>query len=78
METNFGAYAAKTHLPALLDRVERGETLTITRNGRPVARLTPIQDASDAERAVHELRELRQGLRLDGADWRDWRDADRR
>lgn len=36
-----GAYEAKTHLAALLDRVEKGETPTVTRNGRPVARLAP-------------------------------------
>ncbi|WP_199551622.1 type II toxin-antitoxin system Phd/YefM family antitoxin [Streptomyces sp. N35] len=27
---------------ALLDRVERGEEITVTRNGRPVARIVPI------------------------------------
>lgn len=36
-----GAYKAKTHLAELLDRVEAGEALTITRHGKPVARLTP-------------------------------------
>jgi prevent-host-death family protein len=35
------ASEAKTHLPQLLDDVERGETVIITRHGRPVARLTP-------------------------------------
>ena len=32
---------AKTHLPQLLDEVERGEVILITRHGRPVARLVP-------------------------------------
>ena len=36
-----GSYEAKTHLPQLLERVEHGETITITRHGRPVARLVP-------------------------------------
>jgi prevent-host-death family protein len=36
-----GSYEAKTHLPRLLERVERGETITITRHGKPVARLVP-------------------------------------
>ena len=44
-----GAYEAKTHLPQLLDRVARGESLTITRHGRPVAHLVPV--ATDWERA---------------------------
>ena len=44
-----GAYEAKTHLPRLLDRVAQGESLTITRHGKPVARLVPMAD--DRERA---------------------------
>lgn len=36
-----GSYEAKTHLLQLLERVERGETITITRHGKPVARLVP-------------------------------------
>ena len=35
------ASEAKTHLPQLLDEVERGETLIITRHGRAIARLVP-------------------------------------
>jgi prevent-host-death family protein len=35
------ASEAKTHLPQLLDDVERGETIVITRHGRPIARLVP-------------------------------------
>ncbi len=35
------ASAAKTHLPELLDAVERGETIRITRHGRAVARIVP-------------------------------------
>ena len=37
----FGSYEAKTHLPQLLERVEHGESITITRHGKPVARLVP-------------------------------------
>jgi prevent-host-death family protein len=35
------ASEAKTHLPQLLDDVERGETLVITRHGRAIARIIP-------------------------------------
>ena len=38
-------HAAKTHLSALLERVERGEEVVIARNGRPVARLVPEKPA---------------------------------
>ncbi len=34
--------AAKTHLSRLLQRVERGETIILARDGRPVARLEPL------------------------------------
>jgi prevent-host-death family protein len=33
---------AKSQLSALIDRVECGETLTLTRDGKPVARIVPI------------------------------------
>ena len=49
---------AKTHLAQLLDRVERGEELTISRHGRPVARLVPASpdhDLAAARRAVDAL-----------------------
>ena len=38
------ASEAKTHLPRLLDDVERGETFVITRHGRAIARLVPEHD----------------------------------
>jgi prevent-host-death family protein len=36
-----GAFEAKNKLSALLERVERGEEILITRRGRPVAKLVP-------------------------------------
>ena len=52
-----GAYEAKTHLPRLLERVMRGESLTITRHGRPVARLVPVED-DDRSRALRAFRRI--------------------
>jgi prevent-host-death family protein len=40
MET-IGAFQAKNTLGSLLDHVEQGEQIVITRHGRPVARLVP-------------------------------------
>ena len=37
-----GAFEAKTHLSELLAAVEAGETVTITRRGKPVAQLSPV------------------------------------
>ena len=53
-----GAFEAKTHLSALLDEVARGETIIITRRGRPVARLT-APEAPDREAAVAAASTLR-------------------
>ena len=75
-----GAFEAKTHLAELLDRVELGEELEITRRGRLVARLVPAADARQqrAAEAVRRLRELRRTATLDGIDWKELRDAGRR
>jgi prevent-host-death family protein len=43
------AAEAKAHLSQLLDEVERGETLIITRHGRAIARLAPEVDRRQAE-----------------------------
>jgi prevent-host-death family protein len=40
-----GIFEAKTHLSSLLDEVEKGAEVTITRHGRPVARLVRATDA---------------------------------
>jgi prevent-host-death family protein len=56
-----GSYEAKTHLPQLLERVEHGETITITRHGKPVALLvpavasTPRPDVAAAIAAMEEF-----------------------
>ena len=46
------AYEAKTHLPRLLRAAERGETVIITRHGKPVAQLGPVQDRRQEEIAA--------------------------
>jgi prevent-host-death family protein len=55
------ASEAKTHLPALLDDVERGATLIITRHGRPIARLVPETDRRQVEidRAIERMQARR-------------------
>jgi len=50
---------AKAQLLGLLDDVERGETIVITRHGKPIARLVPDEDRQrdEAQRALAEIRE---------------------
>ena len=45
-----GSFEAKTKLAELLDKVEAGETVTITRHGSPVALLVPVRAADERER----------------------------
>jgi prevent-host-death family protein len=56
-----GSFEAKTHLSRLLDQVERGEVFTITKNGRPVAKLVPIAEPPrrDVPQAIADLLALR-------------------
>lgn len=67
--TEIGAYDAKTHLSELLDRVEKGERITITRYGRPVAELVPAGEspAFTAAEAIERIRETRKDRTLGGA-----------
>jgi len=80
-----GAYDAKTRWSELLDRVEKGEQIVITRHGRPVARLVPEGHRNDAEalaaldRIVARRKELAaRGVRTSQAEIRAWRDEGRR
>jgi prevent-host-death family protein len=50
--STIGAYEAKTHLPRLLAEVEAGNSVTITKHGRPVARLVPVSPRPASPEAV--------------------------
>ena len=56
---------AKTHLPSLLDKVEHGETIIITRHGKPIARLVPDpeQRKTDFAKSMEILKELRKRVK---------------
>ena len=54
-----GAFEAKNTLSALLDEVEKGEEVTITRHGKPVARLIPSQPVVDREAARSAMARVR-------------------
>jgi len=74
--TEIGAFEAKNKLSALLDRVERGEEVVITRRGRPVAKLVPARSASNRERAraaLNRIRERTKAMNLGPFDWEEWR-----
>ncbi len=69
-----GAFDAKTRLSELLDAVERGDVVTITRHGRPVAELRRAGPAPPLplREALVEARALRAGVRATGEEIEDW------
>ena len=69
-----GAFEAKSKLGQLLDWVEAGEDVIITRRGKPVARLTSPDQAFDRERAqgaAARIRARRRGVTLGGLAIKD-------
>lgn len=75
-----GAYEAKTHLSRLLDRVAKGEWITITKHGRPLAVLKPVSDQKLREltEVIAELLEFRRGRTLGGLPVREMIEEGRR
>jgi len=64
MSNRITAFEAKNRLGHLLDRVQAGEEITITRHGRPVALLSPAapRDVGAVAAALQTLKEVRQTL----------------
>ena len=60
----------KTHLPQLVERVARRETMTMTRHGVPVARRAPVEAKAqpDVKRVIEEILEFRRAHPLEGED----------
>ena len=72
---------AKARLAELLDEVERGATVVITRHGKPIADLTPHADSrrEAARRAIEEIKALRQHVKpATVEEILSWRDEGRR
>jgi prevent-host-death family protein len=71
---NIPVFDAKNRLSALLDEVARGQEVTITRRGVPVAKLVPVTPAFDRDKALRAaagLREASRGVRLGGLSIKD-------
>lgn len=69
-----GSFEAKNKLSALLDQVEHGTEIVITRHGKAVARLVPAGpgfDRDKARRAAAGLREASKGVTLRGLKIKD-------
>lgn len=68
-----GAFEAKTHLPKLLERVQRGERFVITKHGRPVAELVPFRerDPDKIRAGIETLKAFQKAHSLGGLSVRE-------
>jgi prevent-host-death family protein len=74
-----GSSEAKTHLPRLLSQVQKGETITITKRGKPIARIVPAQEqpARDVASVIREFKayskkQARTRGKLSGREIKGW------
>jgi len=75
-----GALEAKSRFGRLLDQVEHGEEVLITRRGKPIARIVPAEpgfDRAKAHRAVAGILETSKGVALGGLNIKDLVNAGR-
>jgi len=76
-----GAFEAKTNLSALLERVAQGESIRITRHGKPIARIVPDDPESsspDITEVIDAIREFRRGRNIKPEEIRSLIDEGRR
>jgi prevent-host-death family protein len=74
ISSHVGAYDAKTRFSELLEKVEKGEEITITKHGNPVAKLVPLKKKTterDRKELIERWRETAKGLSLGGLKIRD-------
>ena len=70
------AFEAKNRLGQLLDLVEQGEEITITRHGKEVARLVPPRQArnrDESRAALKRMRERAEQRKFGRFDWNEWK-----
>ena len=75
-----GSFQAKTHFSSLLEQVEKGEQIIITKHGHPVAKLVPVIaiDRESIKQTIRRLEEFNKTNTLGGLDWKELRDEGRR
>ena len=71
--TTIGAYEAKTHFSKLVERVARGERITITRHGVPVMTMQPVSTnpKTPPENVIAAIKTFRKERRLEGLSIRE-------
>ena len=73
-----GTFDLKTHLSAILARVEAGEEVIVTKRGKPVVHMKRVEKTGMSQEAFDEIvgriKELRKGMSLGGLSWKVLRD----
>ena len=71
--TTIGAYEAKTHFSKLVERVVRGERITVTRHGIPVMTMQPVSTHPKIppEDVIAAIKVFRKERRLEGLSIRE-------
>jgi prevent-host-death family protein len=82
-QDSFGSFEAKTHFATLIARVQKGEEITITKHGQPVAKLVPfgkrVHTREERIAAMHRWREISKNIKLgDDITIRELIEADRK
>jgi len=74
-----GAYETQTHLPQLLDQVSKGEKITITKHGVPIAVLQSVDLKTNipTQEVIQQLKQFRKEHQLDGLSMREMIDEGR-
>ncbi len=76
MRIPFDSFETKTHFSQLIDRVERGKEIVITRRGKPVARLVSMDTGHDraaARATADKLRTLAREMQFGDVGWTLWK-----
>lgn len=71
-----GALEAQDNFGHFLALAERGEEVTITRHGKPIARIVPAGHTAgheNARAAIQRMRERAEGLKLGRFEWAEWK-----
>jgi prevent-host-death family protein len=76
--TEIGTFEAKNKFSELLDRVERGEHVVITRRGKPIAEIITYAEAEArrkrSRQAMRHIRAMAKEMKLGPFDWEAWKE----
>ncbi|BBB57080.1 prevent-host-death family protein [Candidatus Megaera polyxenophila] len=76
MKKSVGTFEAKTHFTKIISKVMAGEEVIISRRGKNVAKIVPIEKTSDKEviqSTILRIRNLAKSMQLGKFNWNEWK-----